>query len=180
MMNLFRAKKSSKLEIKMRKIALLSLCCIITTPFVYAQVANQTNTLTSIEASCRADDMNDAYFYEEMDDYSFYEDKKELEDNKKDWLSSLAEFNLSSNQETLIKEWQTYNTAFEEEWVKMCIAHPNKHKSLADQLNWDEANLKLDLDYIVKSRVFIAKVNNSLNDEQKQQLVQLGLMQLLP
>lgn len=95
-------------------------------------------------------------------------------------LSDLNELSLTSEQQSLVNEWQAYNTQFDKDWMTLCMSYPNKEKSITNQIDWEEANLKNDLTYLKESRVFVNKMTASLTEPQKQQLVQLGLMQLLP
>lgn len=95
-------------------------------------------------------------------------------------LSDLNELSLTSEQQSLVNEWQAYNTQFDKDWMTLCMSYPNKEKSITNQIDWEEANLKNDLTYLKESRVFVNKMTASLTGPQKQQLVQLGLMQLLP
>lgn len=95
-------------------------------------------------------------------------------------LSDLNELSLTNEQQSLVNDWQTYNTKFDKDWMTLCMSYPNKDKSITNQIDWEEANLKNDLTYLKESRVFVNKMTASLTEPQKQQLVQLGLMQLLP
>jgi len=169
----------------MKKSVLVSLTfsSLLITPLAFANTDcgpdNATACSNKLEQECRYYLMDD-----EMDeDFDFrtegdYEDEHGEDESM--LLSELQNLSLTPEQENLLTNWNRYNTQFDEDWVKLCISHPNKDNSLSDQLDWDEANLKNDLNYLQESRIFIGKVNASLTETQKQQLVQLGLMQVLP
>lgn len=173
----------------MKKSVLVSLTftSLLFTPLAFANTHcgsdNATACQNKLEQECRyylmEDEMDDDFDFRSEDDY----DKDHGDDFDQDenmLLSDLQDLSLTSEQQNLVEEWKRYNTKFEEDWVKLCISHPNKDNSLSEQLDWDEANLKNDLTYLQESRTFVSKVNASLTQEQKQQLVQLGLMQVLP
>jgi len=173
----------------MKKSVLISLTfsSLLFTPQAFANTNcgpdNATACPNKLEQECRYylmdDEMDDDFDFRSEDDYEtghgddFDEDESML-------LTDLQNLSLTPEQEDLVTEWKSYNTKFNENWVKLCISHPNKDNSLSDQLDWDEANLKNDLSYLQESRIFVSKVNASLTETQKQQLVQLGLMQVLP
>lgn len=173
-------------------LASLTLSTLVFSPITMAQSncdpSTETACQTKIEQECRyylMDDMDDDFDYKE-EGYSDFSDTDDMDDdlegmNDEDYLvSDLQTLDLTKEQQTLLNEWKSYNASFDEGWVKLCMSHENKDKSVSDQLNWEEANLKSDLAYIEQSRIFIDKINASLTNNQKQELVQLGLMQLLP
>lgn len=173
----------------MKKSALVSLTfsTLLFTPLAFANTHcgsdNSTACQNKLEQECRYylmdDEMDDDFnFRTEDDDEKNHEDNFDEDESR--LLSDLQALSLTSEQQNLVTNWKSYNTKFEEDWIKMCIAHPNKDHSLSEQIDWDEANLKNDLTYLQESRIFVGKVNASLTEDQKQQLVQLGLMQVLP
>ena len=180
----------------MKKTTLLglTLSSVLFIPVASADVScspeNPAACKSKLEQECRYYLMDD-YDMDEMEEGDSFFDRDDHDDDERSegsidtlesdlLISDLESLNLTAEQKTLMTQWQNYNKRFDDEWVNLCVSHPNKDKSLAGQLDWDEANLKVELGYIQESRAFVEKVNASLTPEQKQQLVQLGLMQLLP
>lgn len=174
----------------------LTLAGVLLTPFALAKgncnPENPSACKSELEQACLyyyMDDIEldgDFTIYEEewhQDSAQAHEQKMKKDSEFKEsglLLTELQGLSLNNEQQSLLNEWDAYNKQFEQDWFKLCLSHPNKDNSLIDQLNWDEANLKNDLSYLQESRVFINKVNASLTEAQKKQLVQLGLMQVLP
>ncbi|OUR79813.1 hypothetical protein A9Q77_02790 [Marinomonas sp. 42_23_T18] len=171
----------------MKKSVLISLTfsSLLFTPLAFANTNCGPDSATAcpnkLEQECRYylmdDELDDDFDFRTEDDY---ERGHEDDFEESMLLNDLQSLSLTPEQESLLTDWKRYNTQFDQDWVALCIAHPNKDNSLTDQLNWDEVNLKNDLSYLQESRIFVGKVNASLTETQKQQLVQLGLMQVLP
>lgn len=174
-------------------VASLTVSGLLLTPLALANNACSPES----PAACKSKLEQDCLYYlidevEMEDGFAFYAEdhhrdgydigKKETSDFEESdlLLSDLKDLSLTNEQQSLISNWQTYNKQFDKDWMNLCMSHPNKDNSLSDQFNWEEANLKNDLIYIQQSRIFVDKVNASLTETQKQQLVQLGLMQILP
>lgn len=175
-----------------RIAASLTLGGVLLAPMTFANDAcspdNPSACKSKLEKECLYYSVDEFEMDEDLvifeEGYMDYKDQHQGHDEKfKEsdlLLNDLNELSLTSEQQSLVNEWQAYNTQFDKDWMTLCLSYPSKEKSITNQIDWEEANLKNDLTYLKESRVFVNKMTASLTEPQKQQLVQLGLMQLLP